>query len=246
MDYDEYNDALLAAIYDGDNPNGGDHDYYRALAANLNATRITDLGCGTGILTVTLVTPGRTVVGIDPAAAMLARASSRPMGNFVEWRLGTSDLVDPSENDLIIMTGNVAMHILGEDWHTTLRDIAQGLRPGGVLAFETRNPKARAWAIWNDPGSERNTAVGRLRESTVTTEPDLDGVVTMECHNEFIDANHIVDIEQRLQFRTVDQITADLNQAGLTVLHIWSDWDDAPFTGSAAEPIMIFEASTKI
>lgn len=246
MDYDEYNDDLLAAIYDGDNPNGRDHDYYRALATSLNATRMTDLGCGTGILTVTLVAPGRKVVGIDPAAAMLARASSRPAGDSVVWRLGTSSLVDAGENDLTIMTGNVAMHILGDDWHTTLRDIAQGLKPGGVLAFETRNPKARAWTKWNDPGSERNTAAGRLRESTVTTDPNLDGVVTMQCHNEFIDANHIVDVEQRLQFRTVDQITADLNRAGLTVLHVWNDWDNAPFTGSAAEPIMIFEASSKI
>ncbi|MGX9900781.1 hypothetical protein ACW0JT_14585 [Arthrobacter sp. SA17] len=77
----------------------------------------------------------------------------------------------------------------------------------------------------------------------MTTELDPDGVVTMKCHNEFIDANHVVDVEQRLQFRTVDQITADLNHAGLTVLHVWSDWDGTPFTGSAAEPLMIFEAS---
>jgi trans-aconitate methyltransferase len=246
MDYDEYNDDLLAAIYDGDNPNGRDHDYYRALATKLNAARITDLGCGTGILTVTLVAPRRKIVGIDPAAAMLARASSRGLGDSVEWRLGTSNLIDAGVNDLVIMTGNVAMHILGDDWYATLRDISQGLKRGGVLAFETRNPKTRAWTKWNDPGSERNTVVGRLRESTMTKEPDPDGVLKMQCHNEFIDANHIVDVEQHLQFRTVDQITADLNRAGFSVLHVWSDWDGAPFTGSAAEPIMIFEASCRI
>lgn len=243
MDYDEYDDDLLAAIYDDDNPDGQDHDYYRALAARLHATRITDLGCGTGILTVTLVAPGRRVLGIDPAAAMLGRAAARPGGDAVEWRLGTSKLIDAGESDLITMTGNVAMHILGNDWHTTLSDIRRGLKPGGVLAFETRNPEARAWTRWNDPGSERSTAVGRLRESTTTTAPDADGVVTMGCHNEFLDADCVVDVEQRLQFRTAGQVTADLNNAGLTVLRIWRDWNRTPFTGSAAEPLMVFEAS---
>jgi 2-polyprenyl-3-methyl-5-hydroxy-6-metoxy-1,4-benzoquinol methylase len=59
--YDEYDDDFLAAIYDGDNPDGRDHDYYRGLATSLTAIHITDLGCGTGILTVTLATQGRTV-----------------------------------------------------------------------------------------------------------------------------------------------------------------------------------------
>ncbi|MBG6192269.1 putative TPR repeat methyltransferase [Arthrobacter sp. CAN_A212] len=144
MDYNEYNDDLLAAIYDDDNPDGEDHDYYRALTKRLKATHITDLGCGTGILTVTLVASGRNDVGIDPAAAMLARAANRSSGDAVEWRLGTSTLIDDEANDLIIMTGNVAMHILGSDWHATLDNIARGLKSGGVLAFETRNPQALA------------------------------------------------------------------------------------------------------
>lgn len=243
MDYDEYDDDLLAAIYDDDNPDGQDHDYYRGLATRLHSTRITDLGCGTGILTVTLMAAGRRVLGIDPAAAMLGRAAARPGGDAVEWRLGTSNLIDAGESDLITMTGNVAMHILGNDWHTTLSDIRRGLKPGGVLAFETRNPEARAWNRWNDPGSERSTAVGRLRESTTITAPDADGVVIMGCHNEFLDADRVVDVEQRLQFRTAEQVTADLNTAGLTVLSIWRDWNRTPFTGVAAEPLMVFEAS---
>jgi trans-aconitate methyltransferase len=245
MDYDGYDDNLLAAIYDGDNPDGPDHDFYRELAARLNAVHITDLGCGTGILTVTLAASGRTVIGIDPAAAMLTRASSRPAGDSVEWRLGTSSLIDADSNDLIIMTGNVAMHILADDWHITLKDIAHGLTSAGVLAFETRNPAAQTWTGWNDPGSARDTAVGLLRESTTTSAPDPDGVITMHCHNEFVDANHEVDVEQRLQFRTAEQITADLDQAGLTVRRIWSDWTGTPFTGAASERLMIFEASPR-
>lgn len=42
------------------------------------------------------------------------------------------------------MSGNVAMHITGSDWRTTLDHIAAGLRPGGMLVVESRNPEARA------------------------------------------------------------------------------------------------------
>lgn len=49
-----YDEARLAALYDIDNPDGPDHDFFRAFAARIDARRIVDLGCGTGILTVTL------------------------------------------------------------------------------------------------------------------------------------------------------------------------------------------------
>ena len=94
--------------------------------------------------------PGRTVIAIDPAPAMLAKASSRPGGWEVEWRLGTSDQITPSSTEVVVMSGNVARHIVGGAWHETLRDVAAGLRDGGSLVFESRNPLARAWLDWND------------------------------------------------------------------------------------------------
>lgn len=238
-----YDDHRLAAIYDADNPDGEDHEYFRALADQLGAERIVDLGCGTGILTVTLARFGRTVVGIDPAAAMLVISAARPGGDQVEWRLGTSERIDDASAELIIMSGNVAMHILGDDWHRTLVDIARGLVPGGTLAFESRNPEAGAWRRWNAPLGERQTAVGRLRESTRTTEPSADGVVIMYCHNDFLDADGVLDVEERLQFRTRQQIADDLERAGLTVDHVWRDWSRTPFAGGPEQPLMIFEAS---
>ncbi|WP_231445832.1 class I SAM-dependent methyltransferase [Brevibacterium zhoupengii] len=237
-----YEDKLLAAIYDDDNPDGPDHDYFRELARDVAATRITDLGCGTGMLTATLTGPGRVVVGIDPAAAMLERAAARPGGDGVEWRLGTSELVESDACDLIVMSGNVAMHILGDAWIATLRDISRGLRAGGVLAFEARNPLARAWRNWNNPAQTRTTAVGQLRETTTVSDPDDEGIITMNSVNEFLDADEAINVSQRLQFRTFDTLRDDLNAAGMRVHNIWQDWDRTPFTGTESEPLMIVEA----
>lgn len=238
-----YDDPRLAVLYDMDNPDGPDHDFFRRFADDLGAEDVVDLGCGTGLLTVTLATPGRTVMGVDPAPAMLERAATRPGGTAVNWILGTSDVLTPLMADLIIMSGNVAMHIVGDNWHTTLAAIARALRPHGRLVFEARNPAARAWTSWNDPVAERDTPVGVLRESVTTEPPDEDGVVLMRCHNEFVATGDVLDVEQPLQFRDRAQIEADLAAAGLITLNVWSNWTGAPFGGTEEEPLMVFEAA---
>ena len=70
-------DPRIVRLYDQANPDGPDHDYYRTLADNIAPRTIIDLGCGTGMLTVTLSHPERTVVGIDPSQSMLDYATRR-------------------------------------------------------------------------------------------------------------------------------------------------------------------------
>ena len=243
MDVGAYDDELLAAIYDDDNPDGADHDYFRSVADEISAASITDLGCGTGILTVTLAGPGRIVAGIDPAAAMLARAESRPGGDCVEWRLGTSELIDRDANDLIVMSGNVAMHIIDEAWRATLLDIAHGLKAGGRLVFETRNPRNESWTAWGGPAEVRETSAGTLRESESVSGPDTDGTVTMTTSHEFIGAGRTIETTLRLRFRSAETLQRDLHSVGLRIENLWSDWHRSPFTGSAEERLIVVEAS---
>ena len=128
-----YDDARVVALYDLDNPPGEDHAYFRRAAEESGARRIVDLGCGTGSLTVTLTGDDRAVVGIDPAEAMLRVARARPGGDRVEWRRGTAELIEPASADLVIMSGNVAMHLIDQDWQQepTERTTAAG-RPTRV------------------------------------------------------------------------------------------------------------------
>lgn len=238
----EYEDSYVVALYDEDNPDGDDHDFFRRLATETHAQSIIDLGCGTGILTVTLAGPGRSVVGIDPASAMIQYACQRPGGHSVQWLLGTSELIPPQSADLVVMSGNVAMHIIGDDWHQALEDIARGLKSGGRLAFETRNPQARAWEGWSRDQQTRDTAIGRLQERIVIEPPDQQGVMTMHSHRKFLESGYAVDTVQQLQFRSYKQIIQDLNHAGLSVKHCYRSWNGEPFAGGAAQPLMIFTA----
>lgn len=242
-----YDDPRLAAVYDIDNPDGPDHDFFRQVADEIGAGRIVDLGCGTGILTVTLTGPGRMVTGIDPAGAMLRYAAARPGGAAVTWIEGTAEQMDARVEvgsiDLVIMSGNTAMHIIGEAWQRTLASIARALRSGGRLVFETRNPETRAWEGWNDPVTERDTPAGRLRESMTTDPPNTDGVVVMHIHNEFVETGEALDGDVHLQFRSRDQIESDLAHAGMRTVGVWRDWRRTPFTGAPTEVLMIVEAS---
>jgi SAM-dependent methyltransferase len=230
-------DPRIVDLYDLDNPDGPDHDYYRSLA--VDAAHILDVGCGTGILTVTLPAPGRTVVGLDPSPAMLAYARSRPGAGRVTWIDGDTRALPGERFDLILMSGNVAQHIPHGDWERTLGDLRAVAAPGATLAFESRNPDARAWESWvQEVPSVRDTAHGPLTEWSAVEER-ADGTVLLRAFNRFEDTGETVVVEEVLVFRSRDGIEADLRAAGFEVTAVWGDWVRTPFDG---QRIMVFEA----
>ena len=236
-DYDE----RLLTLYDGDNPDGADHAFYRALADRLDAHRIVDLGCGTGMLAVTMTAPGRSVRGIDPSANMLAIARARLGADAVDWLLGDATAIAPGSADLVIMTGNVAQHIAGGAWPAALRAIGVGLVEGGRLAFESRNPDDRAWESWAaEPPATRDTAFGPLTEWLEFGPMSVDGAIEMRAHNVFErKGEHLVET-QTLVFRSEAELRADLEAAGLSIVSIDGGWDGEPVT--AASRVLVVEA----
>ena len=226
-------------LYDGENPDGPDHDYYRSLASVHGAGRILDLGCGTGILTVTLAAPGRVVVGVDPSPAMTAYARRRSGADDVTWIDGDSRDVADGPFDLILMTGNVAQHIPDPEWERTLRDLRRLTSPGGVLAFESRNPSARAWESWaREEPTTRDTVYGPMTEWCEVDEL-TDGRVVLRSFTRFESDDQVVQEDQLLTFRSADLLAEQLAAAGFEISAIWGDWERTPFDG---QRVMVVEA----
>ncbi len=229
MTEDPYRDEQLVELYDADNAAGDDHAYYRTLAETLTAKKIIDFGCGTGLLTRSLATSGRSVIGVDPSSTMLGYARRQPGSAAVTWLDGDATVIEPAgDADLVISSGNAMMHLSPEIYPAVLRSLAGALRIGGVLSFESRNPAARAWEQWTRAATytERETTFGHLREWLEVTEVDQ-GRVVFDAHNVFEDGRDAV-YTTVLYFRTAEEIASDLERAGFGDVGVRGGWYDGP------------------
>ncbi|WP_020575917.1 class I SAM-dependent methyltransferase [Actinopolymorpha alba] len=218
---DPYRDEQFVARYDFDNAASDDHAYYRALADAIEAEKIIDLGCGTGLLTRALATPGRVVIGVDPSATMLGYARRQPGAEAVTWIHGDATIAGAGDADLAVSSGNTMMHISPKAYPTVLGSLRDALRLGGVISFETRNPRAKEWERWNpdETYTERDTSSGHLREWLVWRSART---------------------TTALYFRTAEDITADLERAGFSDVDVRGGWHNEPVTADSR--VLVFRA----
>jgi 2-polyprenyl-3-methyl-5-hydroxy-6-metoxy-1,4-benzoquinol methylase len=102
-----------------------------------------------GTLALMLASGGASVTGVDPEPGMLRVARSKDPGERVSWRLGYSGILESESAEFAVMSGHVAQVFTEDDaLLAALRDLRLALTPGGLLAFESRNPGARKWEAW--------------------------------------------------------------------------------------------------
>jgi len=239
---DPYGDADLVTLYESDNPSGRDHEFYRTLVGELQAKTIIDLGCGTGLLTRSLVTPGCTVIGVDPSATMLDFARRQPGADAVRWVKGDAAVIPQrGDADLVVCTGNAIQHISTEELPAALTHIAGALRPGGVVSFESRNPSFREWERWTPQATagERQTPFGHLREWLEVTEVDEERRVVFDAHN-IIDGGPDRVLTSVLYFRTAQEFAQHLATTGFTQIEVAGDWGHGPVT--EVSPLIVVRA----
>ncbi|MFJ6537494.1 class I SAM-dependent methyltransferase [Paenarthrobacter sp. NPDC091711] len=219
--------AQLSDLYDAGNQWAEDDDFFLAFANERPNSRVLDLGCGTGRMTLALAANGHAVVGIDPTTGSLAAARRKPGAEGVTWIDGTSAEIPPNARfDVAIMTAHVAQAINHDgDWSRTLADVNRALVPGGRLAFDSRDPAAKAWERWTPAKTRRlhtlsgGSVVETWMESTLSSE----GLVTLTEHRVLNGSSGEMEISV-LAFRTEDQLRRDLNRAGFTVDHLYGGW----------------------
>jgi SAM-dependent methyltransferase len=229
------------AAYDELNPADDDYRFYAALAASAGVSRAVDLGCGTGALARMLASGGAAVTGVDPDPGMLRVARSRDPDGRVDWRLGYSDAIEPGSAELAVMTGHVAQVFTADDaWLSALRDLHRALVPGGLLAFESRNPAARKWESWTRDQTLRTveTPDGAVEfwHETAGVDPPL---VSYDTLTRNLRTGHATVTRDVLAFRDEPALRAALEHAGFDVQHVYGDWDRTAPAASSPELIVI-------
>lgn len=99
---------------------------------------ITDLGCGTGSVTIKLASKGYKVTGIDSAEEMLIQASSKEGADQVLWSVQDITGFDiGGKTDCFISTLDTVDHILDERALEKLfARVGECLEDGGVFIFD--------------------------------------------------------------------------------------------------------------
>jgi len=217
----------LAWVYDAFDGPRDDLAAYVAIAGELGADRVLDVGCGTGCLAIELARTGRTVVGVDPAAASLEVARTKDGSDAVTWIHGDAAAIPAVGADLALMTGNVAQVFLTEAaWTQVLAAVGAALRPRGYLVFETRRPERRAWEEWAaDTGPVTLDVPGQgpveqRREVTAVHLP----LVSFRYTYTFLADGAVITSDSTLRFRDRGDLEPALAGQGYRVL----DVRDAP------------------
>lgn len=235
-----YTDPRLARLYDLDCGWGPDRAFYLSLAGPA-LLRILDLGCGTGILADAYAALGHSVTGVDPAPAMLAVAREKPQGARIAWVNAAAQAFHSAQRfDLIVMTGHAFQVLLTRtDIAATLAVMRDHLAPGGLIAFESRNP-AIDWARrWHGETEDYLLDGQTIRQTLRVLARDAD-CITFETQYAFADAT--LTSRSTLRLAGLGVITGHLRAAGLQVRSLFGDWDRAPFTPTTSDE-MIFIAT---
>lgn len=221
-----FDDPRLAPLYDLFDVDRSDLDAYVSIADEFDARRILDVGCGTGVLALMLAERGREVTGVDPAAASLEVARSKPGADKVRFLLGDATTLPPMQVDLATMTGNVAQVFLtDDDWTATLAGIHQALRPGGRLVFESRDPARRVWEEWIRDWTPQRLELADLGVVESWAEVTrVDGPLVTFAGATSLPDGTVVPSSSTLRFREREELEASLTATGFSV----DDVRDAP------------------
>ncbi len=203
----------------------GECDFFEKEIEHNKATRILDIGCGTGRHSIELAKRGYTVTGIDQSESLLKRAKEKAAEQKVQVNFQRHDarkLTFQNEFDLVIMIceGGFSLMETDEMNFQILKSAANALCSKGKFIFTTLNGLFPLYHSAKDflDSNSKESKIGELsydlmtfREcSTIFIEDDSGNKKELKCNERYYVPCEITWLLKSLNFKTIDIYGAKL------------------------------------
>lgn len=246
--------SLLSRYYDLENAEfTEDLEFWIELAEEYGGP-VLELGCGTGRVLLQLARRGLPITGVDNSPEMLARleeklSAARPFSPAPQ--LLNSDIQSFSLNTqyaLALLPFNTFMHLLTlEAQAAALTNIRKHLATGAPLVLDVVNPVQAYAAEEQGLTLERSFADG---ERTVQqfSQIRLERAAQLAHITWLYDSVGPAGDVQRLtvpltlRYTFPAEMRLLLEKCGLTLTHLWGDYDRTPFSDDAPRMLVVASA----
>ena len=215
-----------------------------ALARRVEATRVLELGVGSGRLALPLAANDLEVWGVDASTAMVERLRAKPGGADIRVAIGDMAALDLSaiadgpntRFGVVFVAINTFFNLTtAEAQQQCLQRVGEVLAPGGLFVLEAFVPDL-----------DRPTNVVEARtvalDHVILTATRHDPIAqTVSCQYIEIRESGIRMHPLLVRYAPPAALDAMAATAGLRLVERWSDWKGSPFTDTASVHVSVYE-----
>ncbi|KGP90546.1 methyltransferase [Pontibacillus chungwhensis BH030062] len=211
---------------------------------------IIDLACGTGRATFPLARAGYDVTGIDVHQGMLEEAKRKAHNeDNINWLLeDCANLNLHRKVDFIFTVGHSFQHFLTNDSQDgLLASVSRHLNEGGVFIFGPRFPNA--YELISEPEEEidhsyMDEATGHTVDVYHLSRYDTLSQIQYNTKirrykNQHEEVVHEGKSLIALRFVFPKEMERLLEKHGLSILHVYGDWEEGPISAASSEMIYV-------
>lgn len=246
----------LATVYDrwlsGDDAAAACAGFYLS-EIQADAAPVVELGVGTGRIARQLARQGVRVIGVDVSLAMLQSTSRQSDSSLLPLSLvcGVFERLPFVESSIrtVILPMRTVGHLVDQtERRSALAEVFRVLRPGGRLVFDHYNFD-RAWAEAHD-GRPRLMYAGKAdgRDDgalLIWDRYDYDfSAETLHCTVRIEQVGvggqllSFQDVEFDFRWYALDEMVANVTEAGFVVESCWGDFNRKPFSPDAEHIVL--------
>ena len=209
---------------------------------------VLEIACGSGLVTLPVAAQGLDVTGVDLAHSMLehARKKAKEQGLSIRWVEADARSFDlGTQYQFIFITGNAFQAFLRrEDQESLLASVKRHLAPGGIFAFETRNPSGHDLADhFEEEFDQSYVSVEGYTVSVSFTQmyDPIAQIIQWTSYRRWNDGegNQQKETHIACRFTYPQEVEALLHYNGFQIVQQFGNWSKEPLSASSPSIISI-------